>query len=107
MGTLHEFPHLGADPKLDDGGSDVAFRFVLLVLWVCSAVRVGAAASGHEVFGAEASLAFVCMTAIPWLAVRSWLRRRRLPEGPHRPAVRRRSSPSRHLRVVAGSRSRG
>jgi hypothetical protein len=37
-----------------------------LLLWVASVVRVVAALLEHEVFGAEASLALVCVVLIPW-----------------------------------------
>jgi hypothetical protein len=40
-------------------------------LWAVSIVRVAGAAHRHEVFGAEATLAFICMFAIPWLMVKA------------------------------------
>ena len=107
MGTLHEFPRLGASPKADDRGSDIAFGLVLVVLWVCSVARVYAAASTHEVFGAEASLAFACLLAIPLVALRSW-RRSRAPRAVAGGSPdQERSLRNRHLTVVAASRRRG
>ncbi len=84
MGTLHELPELS---QRETGGSDVAFAFILFLLWAFSVVRVSAAISAREVFGAEASLAFVCMLGLPWWAVRTVLRRRarRAPSRQRRP----------------------
>jgi len=73
MGTLHEFPGL---TQPETGGSDVPFVVILFVLWIFSVARVSAAVSAHEVFGAEASLAFICMLALPWWAFRSWFKNR-------------------------------
>jgi hypothetical protein len=106
MGTLHEFPNLGADSQGDDRAAEIAFGFMMLLLWACSAVRVVLAAEGNEVFGAEASLALVCTLAIPWVALRTRPGRRVAVHVSPRPAEGR-SSPKRHLRIVAGSRRRG
>ncbi|HEX4445285.1 MAG TPA: hypothetical protein VH044_01055 [Polyangiaceae bacterium] len=75
---------------------------MLLVFWIASVVRVVGAAMHHEVFGAEASLAFMSVVAVPWVLGRAVLRRRQganvLPqsaardgtphEGTDRPALR-------------------
>jgi hypothetical protein len=50
---------------------------MLFVLWGFSVARVIAAAEMREVFGAEASLAFICMLGLPLAAVGAWLGRRR------------------------------
>jgi hypothetical protein len=54
----------------------------LLVLWVASAVRVVGAFARHEVFGTEATLAFVCLVLAPVLVLRG---------GRHESAARTRS----------------
>jgi hypothetical protein len=79
MGTLHRLPIARRDPEResDARGLDLALAGLLGLLWFASVVRVSAAASAREVFGTEATLAFVSMLAIPWLAVRAWLRGRR------------------------------
>jgi hypothetical protein len=96
MGTLHELPDPG-DPSLDDGGSDVAFGFMLFVLWGFSIARVVAAAEAREVFGAEASLAFICMIALPVWALQSLV---------NRPRRRPRPYPERQSAVVVAFRRR-
>jgi hypothetical protein len=50
---------------------------ILVVFWIASVVRVVGAAMHHEVFGAEASLAFMSVLAVPWALGRAVLRRRR------------------------------
>jgi hypothetical protein len=60
------------------------------VIWIVSVVRVAGAAVHREVFGAEATLAFLSMFVIPWLVVRS-----RLPAEPRNPRS--------HLRLVGGT----
>ena len=50
---------------------DVDVLLALSALWVVSVIRVAGAAAHHEVFGAEATLAFLSMFAIPWMAVRA------------------------------------
>ena len=77
MGTLHEFPEAGHDGDADERGATFAFGFILFVLWVFSVARVVIAAEMREVFGVEASLAFICMVALPFGAVRAWLQRPR------------------------------
>jgi hypothetical protein len=69
---------------------DADVLLALSALWVVSVVRVAGAAVHHEVFGAEATLAFLSMFAIPWLAVRARLPRPRADARPH-------------LRLVGGS----
>ena len=65
----------------------------MLVLWIASVVRVAGAVARHEVFGTEASLAFLSAVIVPWVLVRwvfQWLIDRRkgpLPE-PSRPPLR-------------------
>lgn len=49
---------------------DADALIALAVLWVASAVRVVGAFERHEVFGAEASLAFVCLVIAPFLVFR-------------------------------------
>jgi hypothetical protein len=44
----------------------------LAVLWIVSLLRVIGAIGRHEVFGAESTLALLCLVAAPWLA---WPRR--------------------------------
>ncbi|HTQ07186.1 MAG TPA: hypothetical protein VMI54_25190 [Polyangiaceae bacterium] len=75
MGTLHEFPELSTG-RGDAGDSDLGFAVIPFLLWVLAVARVAAAVSAREVFGAEASLAFVCMVGLPYWALRSWLRKR-------------------------------
>ena len=78
MGTLH--PLIPPERKGNAPGAplevEVALGVLLGLLWVASVARVAAAASHHEVFGAEASLAFVCLIAIPCAALRAWWQRR-------------------------------
>jgi hypothetical protein len=82
----------------DDRGADVAFGFVLFVLWAFSFARVIVALSDREVFGAEASLAFVCSVALPACVFGGWARGR---------ARRRPSSlPDRQAAVVVAFRTR-
>jgi hypothetical protein len=94
MGTLHEFPE---PPEPETSGADVSFLAILCVLWIFSVARVSAAVLAHEVFGAEASLAFVCMLALPFGAARSWFRRR----------VERAAPPGRQTGAVIAFRRRG
>lgn len=75
MGTLHELLEL-SPPQRDTGGADAGFGVISWVLWLFAVARVSAAIAAHEIFGAEASLAVACMLALPWWALRSWLRRR-------------------------------
>jgi hypothetical protein len=77
MGTLHELRETNASHDADERGAAVAFGFILFVLWVFSVARVVVAAEAREVFGAEASLAFLCMLALPIAAVRAWVKRSR------------------------------
>jgi hypothetical protein len=70
---------------------DADLLLALSVLWIVSVVRVVGAATHREVFGAEATLAFLSMFAIPWIVVRA-----RLPRPPHAAARP-------HLRLVGGS----
>ena len=88
MGTLHELPDGDQSSMLESDGADGAFGFMLFVLWAFSVARVVVAAEAHEVFGAEASLAFVCMLALPFAAARAWFRRTRR----RRPRARSRES---------------
>jgi len=79
MGTLHRLPiaRRAPDDESDARGLDLGLTGLLGLLWCASVARVSAAASAKEVFGTEATLAFVSMLAIPWLGARAWLRRRR------------------------------
>lgn len=88
MGTLHDLPDVAQSSRLDSEGSEIAFGFMLFVLWAFSVARVVVAAETREVFGAEASLAFVCMLALPLAAARAWFRRTRR----QRPRARNRES---------------
>jgi hypothetical protein len=65
-------PQLSASSEL----SDWDLWAVGLLLWAASLARVGQAVAEREVFGAEASLAFLCTFALPALALRRWLYRR-------------------------------
>jgi hypothetical protein len=69
---------------------DADILLALSALWVVSVIRVVGASVHREVFGAEATLAFLSMFAIPWLAVRARLPRPRPDARPH-------------LRLVGGS----
>jgi hypothetical protein len=69
---------------------DADVLLAMCVIWIVSVVRVAGAATHREVFGAEATLAFLSMFAIPWLVVRS-----RLPAEPRNPRS--------HLRLVGGT----
>ena len=72
MGSLHRLklpPRLAA--PVSEREVDLGLGALLGLLWLASAYRVVVAAAEHEVFRAEASLAFVCLFAIPWLAVRA------------------------------------
>jgi hypothetical protein len=89
MGTLHELPEASDSDAAEERGASLAFGFVLFVLWAFSVARVVAAAETHEVFGAEASLAFLCMLALPLGAFRTWITRPRRIE---RPSTNRRSA---------------
>jgi hypothetical protein len=65
----------------------------MLVLWIASVVRVAGAAMRHEVFGTEASLAFLSAAIVPWVFARwafEWL-------------MNRRKGPASALRVVRDS----
>jgi len=90
MGTLHELPQASESDDADERGATIAFGCILSLLWGFSVARVIAAAEAREVFGAEASLAFICMLALPFGAVRAWLKRPR----PAPPASSRRHSAS-------------
>jgi hypothetical protein len=46
----------------------------LLVLWIVSAIRVAGAAARHEVFGAEATLAFLSLILVPCIVFRAHVR---------------------------------
>ena len=41
-----------------------------LLLWIASAARVALAVEHHELWGAEATLAFACAIALPWFVVK-------------------------------------
>lgn len=56
--------------------SDWDLWVVGLLLWGASLARVAQASVEREVFGAEASLAFLCTFLLPALALRRWLGRR-------------------------------
>jgi hypothetical protein len=84
MGTLHELPDADQSLTLDSEGPDVAFGFMLFVFWAFSVARVVVAAEAHEVFGAEASIAFIFMLALPIWGVHTWLRRPRRRKHPAR-----------------------
>jgi hypothetical protein len=77
MGTLVHLRSLtrrgrAADPAEVDTR---AFWAPLSVLWLASIARVALAFAHREVFGTEASLALVCLGALPLAAARSWLLR--------------------------------
>src|SRR4051794_20399838 len=78
MGTLHRLPRRAPDRRSELGADELEVAFVTLgaLFWIASVTRVLAAVARREVFGAEASLAFMCMFAVPWFSVRSWLGRR-------------------------------
>jgi hypothetical protein len=54
--------------------NDADVLVALFVLWIASAVRVGGAFARHEVFGAEATLAFMSLVLVPCLFFRARLR---------------------------------
>jgi hypothetical protein len=62
-------------PQWRDGDVLVA----LLVLWIASAVRVVGAGMRHEIFGTEATLAFLSFVLVPCIFFRA--RPRRLSPG--------------------------
>jgi hypothetical protein len=66
------------EPRLETSSelSDWDLWVVGLLLWGASLARVAQASAEHEVFGAEASLAFLCAFLLPALALRRWLYRR-------------------------------
>jgi hypothetical protein len=75
--------------------SDGDLAVTMLVFWIASVVRVAGAFMRHEVFGAEASLAFMSVLVVPWVFGRALLRSRRRPisvtpaqPGTPRPALR-------------------
>jgi hypothetical protein len=88
-------PQAGASPPLPSRWRDVDVLVALSALWIVSVVRVVGAGAHHEVFGAEATLAFLSMFAIPWIVVRG-----RLTDRAHRNNAR----PS--LRLVRGTETR-
>ena len=53
---------------------DVDVLVALVVLWIASLVRVGGAFARHEVFGAEATLAFMSLVLVPCLFLRARVR---------------------------------
>ncbi len=67
-------PHSSPRPRPGRRWSDADLLIALFVLWIASAVRVGGAFARHEVFGAEATLAFMSLVLVPWLFVRARLR---------------------------------
>lgn len=78
MGRLHRFkipPRFG--PPVGEREVDSALAALLALLWVASVYRVAVAAAEREVFGVEASLAFVCVFVIPSLGLRAWRARLR------------------------------
>ena len=77
MGTLHELHGANDSDAAEDRGATLAFGVILGVLWGFSVARVVAATETHEVFGIEASLAFLCMLGLPIGALRAWLKRPR------------------------------
>jgi hypothetical protein len=85
-------PRSSARRGLRWGDADVLVA--LFVLWIASAVRVGGAFARHEVFGAEATLAFMSLVLVPCLFFRARLRSpapsRSVPPGAPgvRPALR-------------------
>jgi len=85
MGTLHrlDISHPAWGGRELDRELEVGRAMLLGLLWIASVARVVAASFHHEVFGIEASLAFVCMLALPWFAFRSYLRRRARRAGRH------------------------
>jgi hypothetical protein len=85
MGTLHrlDVSHPARGGRELDRELEVGVAVLLGLLWIASVARVVAASSQREVFGVEASLAFVCMLALPWFAFRRFLRRRARRAGRH------------------------
>jgi hypothetical protein len=63
-------------PELSSELSDWDLWLVGLLLWGASLARVAQASAEHEVFGAEATLAFLCTFLLPALTARRWLYRR-------------------------------
>jgi hypothetical protein len=76
-----------AEPVDDDDGDgqgqasfDVDVLVALAFLWIASVVRVASAFVRHEAFGAEPTVAFLVVLALPWLTrgsiARVWQMRR-------------------------------
>lgn len=55
--------------RLKCGARDRDLWGVAAVLWLVSLVRVALGLAHHEVFGVEATAAFACVVAIPWLFI--------------------------------------
>jgi len=62
-----------AKPAFVDGDRDLWPVFA--ILWVGSVARVVAGLAEREQFGFEATLALLCVVAVPWVAMGPWLRR--------------------------------
>ena len=103
MGSLHrlKLPRRFG-PPVSEREVDLGLGALLALLWLASAYRVVMAAAGHEVFGVEASLAFVCLLAIPWFAFRACCARKTRRTGRHAvvelSALRRRTAELRRKR---------
>jgi hypothetical protein len=79
VATLAELPE--AAPSVGGYGADAGSSLELLpvagLLFVASLARVLFAFWKHEHFGTEATLASVCVLALPWLASRGLVERYR------------------------------
>ena len=76
MGSLIQFP---AQPRRSESGSrdssleTVVFWPPLGAVWLAGLARVALAVAHREVFGAEATLAFVYLVALPLSAAWHWV----------------------------------
>jgi hypothetical protein len=74
---LRSIENLRAAPTAVDAAdhekidSDIAPA--LLIVWIVSLLRVAFGVLRHEAFGAEATLALLCVLLIPLLIIPSWL----------------------------------
>jgi hypothetical protein len=59
------------DLPLDIPAGDSDLRPIAVVLWVGSVIRVALAVFHNEAFGAESTLALLCMLVLPLLVLRS------------------------------------
>jgi hypothetical protein len=84
--------------------SDGDVAAMMLVFWIASVARVAGAFARHEVFGAEASLAFMSVLVVPWVFGRALLRSRRRRASVAPPQA---GAPRPALRLIAGSPAPG